>query len=172
MRFLCLLSCMLAVLGVSQAHANTVFSWAYDAQLGAGTGSGSLTTDSAGVVIAIDGSFDGLAITGILPYDPFYVNDNTLFYPATPLVDYGGLLFQLADSSRVNLYYFTDAYQDERDLPSGGFEAGSGVFAVTPQVAATPLPATLPLFASGLAVMGLLGWRRKRHAGPAAPAQA
>jgi hypothetical protein len=28
----------------------------------------------------------------------------------------------------------------------------------------TPLPATLPLFASGLGVLGLLGWRRKRKA--------
>ena len=28
----------------------------------------------------------------------------------------------------------------------------------------TPLPATLPLFASGLAALGLLGWRRKRKA--------
>jgi hypothetical protein len=34
--------------------------------------------------------------------------------------------------------------------------------AVTP---ATPLPATLPLFASGLGALGLLGWRRKRKAG-------
>jgi hypothetical protein len=30
--------------------------------------------------------------------------------------------------------------------------------------ALTPLPATLPLFASGLGVLGLLGWRRKRKA--------
>ena len=28
--------------------------------------------------------------------------------------------------------------------------------------AATPLPAALPLFASGLGALGLLGWRRKR----------
>jgi hypothetical protein len=27
---------------------------------------------------------------------------------------------------------------------------------------ATPLPAALPLFASGLGALGLLGWRRKR----------
>jgi hypothetical protein len=31
-------------------------------------------------------------------------------------------------------------------------------------VAATPLPAALPLFASGLGALGLLGWRRKRKA--------
>ena len=29
-------------------------------------------------------------------------------------------------------------------------------------VAATPLPAALPLFATGLGAMGLFGWRRKR----------
>jgi hypothetical protein len=32
----------------------------------------------------------------------------------------------------------------------------------------TPLPATLPLFASGLGAFGLLGWRRKRKAQAAA----
>jgi len=31
-------------------------------------------------------------------------------------------------------------------------------------VTATPLPAALPLFAGGLAVMGLFGWRRRRLA--------
>jgi len=29
----------------------------------------------------------------------------------------------------------------------------------------TPLPAALPLFATGLGVLGLLGWRRKRKQG-------
>jgi len=32
----------------------------------------------------------------------------------------------------------------------------------TPAVSAVPLPAALPLFGSGLAVMGFIGWRRKR----------
>jgi hypothetical protein len=32
------------------------------------------------------------------------------------------------------------------------------------KVAPTPLPATLPLFATGLGSLGLLGWRRKRRA--------
>jgi hypothetical protein len=30
----------------------------------------------------------------------------------------------------------------------------------------TPVPAALPLFATGLGAMGLLGWRRKRKAAP------
>ncbi len=34
---------------------------------------------------------------------------------------------------------------------------------------ATPLPATLPLFATGLGVMGLLGWRRKRKSAVDSP---
>jgi hypothetical protein len=38
----------------------------------------------------------------------------------------------------------------------------------TLEPATTPLPAALPLFASGLAAFGLLGWRRKRKAQAAA----
>jgi hypothetical protein len=36
--------------------------------------------------------------------------------------------------------------------------------------AATPLPAALPLFATGLGALGLLGWRRKRKAAAIAAA--
>jgi hypothetical protein len=43
-----------------------------------------------------------------------------------------------------------------------------GEWAVTLNVETTPLPAALPLFASGLGALGLLGWRRKRKAAAAA----
>jgi hypothetical protein len=45
--------------------------------------------------------------------------------------------------------------------PTGNYNPG---FAGTPTVAAvTPGPAALPLFATGLGGLGLLGWRRKRN---------
>jgi hypothetical protein len=46
--------------------------------------------------------------------------------------------------------------------------SGLGSAGVEITVQETPLPATLPLFATGLGVMGLLGWRRRRRAQTAA----
>jgi len=55
----------------------------------------------------------------------------------------------------------------------GGSLAGdsptlSSVQIATAAPAATPVPAALPLFASGLGALGLFGWRRKRKAALAA----
>ena len=48
-------------------------------------------------------------------------------------------------------------------------ECGNSDFAVDTLIsenppASAPLPAALPLFATGLGALGLLGWRRKRKA--------
>jgi hypothetical protein len=43
-----------------------------------------------------------------------------------------------------------------------GFSTAGFWTAEFPAAAATPLPATLPLFATGLGALGLLGWRRKK----------
>lgn len=42
--------------------------------------------------------------------------------------------------------------------------SGSASFAITtaPSVSAVPVPAALPLFGTGLAIMGFIGWRKKR----------
>jgi hypothetical protein len=47
---------------------------------------------------------------------------------------------------------------------SASYSPGSDVIGVNE----TPLPAALPLFATGLGALGLLGWRRKRKAQAAA----
>jgi hypothetical protein len=52
-------------------------------------------------------------------------------------------------------------------LPPNGFD-GTFDITVNATLSNTPLPAALPLFASGLGALGLLGWRRKRKAQAAA----
>ena len=42
------------------------------------------------------------------------------------------------------------------------FQSGNGAFGRGSAVVVTPLPGALPLFASGAALLGFLGWRRKR----------
>jgi hypothetical protein len=51
----------------------------------------------------------------------------------------------------------TSSFESDATLDQGSPEYGS--FLVRSE---TPLPATLPLFATGLGALGLLGWRRKR----------
>jgi hypothetical protein len=50
----------------------------------------------------------------------------------------------------------------------GVFSGGSSDTVLTLTPLATPLPGALPLFATGLGALGLLGWRRKRKAQAAA----
>jgi PEP-CTERM motif-containing protein len=45
---------------------------------------------------------------------------------------------------------------------SGVMESGTMIEIATAVPSSVPLPATLPFFATGLGVLGLLGWRRKR----------
>ena len=56
-----------------------------------------------------------------------------------------------------------DPYFDLSNLPDGvTFLESNGIGNALPN--ATPIPAALPLFASGLGALGLLGWRRKKKA--------
>jgi hypothetical protein len=60
--------------------------------------------------------------------------------------------------------------RQRRRLGSGSFATADGSLQFTDlnslsfTVAVTPLPDALPLFATGLGVLALLGWRRKRTA--------
>jgi hypothetical protein len=58
------------------------------------------------------------------------------------------LFAQLIGPTSVESFYLDDVVIDE----------------TSPPPTAVPLPGTLPLFATGLGVLGLLGWRRKRKA--------
>src|SRR5262249_7994177 len=73
--------------------------------------------------------------------------------PVNGLADEGFLGFR----DTVNLIYgFTW-------LATGGDQKNTGFTAIEVPAPATPLPAALPLFATGLGALGFLGWRRKRR---------
>jgi hypothetical protein len=75
-------------------------------------------------------------------------------------------------SQYVGLLSLTLKYNFSRSFSGNwavvdGNPSGAPLVAITydytaAEISATPLPAALPLFAAGLGVMGLLGWRRKR----------
>ena len=86
----------------------------------------------------------------------------------------GSLALSFSDSTLLTtfsgpdniIHFFMDDFQSLANYPDTP-EAGSGrvtFIEVTSDLTPTPLPAALPLFATGLGAMGLLGWRRKRKA--------
>ena len=68
----------------------------------------------------------------------------------------GGVSGEIVGDPMVTDLFFTLDNQD-----------ANGFLGTNSPAPAAPLPATLPLFASGLGAMGLFGWRRKRKAGSA-----
>lgn len=95
----------------------------------------------------------------------YYVNSSTGWYydnvlfTSGPAFDNNGPLFSFGTGIVANLYSVGSTFYLSLSQPSGYWNPGdSGSLTV----AQTPLPAALPLFASGLGAMGLFGWRRKR----------
>jgi hypothetical protein len=146
-----------------------------------GVGAAAIMIDPTGKILA---TFPGLGGTDELWYDPktksFYVTGNngsntTRFFD---VVSDNGASSTITD--QVDLPATTSAHSITVDpltgdvfVPLAGTSAldpcpvsfaNAGCIAVFAPVNATPLPATLPLFAAGIAGIGLLGWRRKRKA--------
>src|SRR5262245_38258136 len=139
-----------------------------------GTGSGSFTIDSSTQVVS---NVDITTTPGGWPYTTHYVCssctyfiDYFIFTPthisfSIPAVD-GRLEFFLSSGSLLSAAALIDVYVLEgHDNPTEGGtdlrDAHGTISAPVPQV---PLPGALPLFATGLGALGLIGWRRKRQA--------
>ena len=97
-------------------------------------------------------------------------NADAAFQLAIWSVEYGGTLLDNASGALATLVATLDARVAPGgiwycpgcsvDMLQGGSTNQVLAFGVSP----TPLPAALPLFATGLGALGLLGWRRKRKA--------
>jgi hypothetical protein len=131
-----------------------------------GTSSPFLVTGATGSITDTDISASPLAITGLSGYAGA---DNELFFPGPPFTDVGISMvtaasdFNLQQSLNIVLVSFFNPPGDPLfPTPGGVYSLAS--FDVTAAPTVTPLPAALPLFATGLGALGLLGWRRKRKA--------
>jgi hypothetical protein len=60
--------------------------------------------------------------------------------------------------------YYSIAMNSSGDISQGTKTYGFSITDFTASVSTTPIPATLPLFASALAGIGFLGWKRRRSA--------
>ena len=60
------------------------------------------------------------------------------------------------------IYFPSDRYTESTALAFKFRDDPGFLFLDDVSVNAVPLPAALPLFATGLGALGLLGWRRKR----------
>jgi hypothetical protein len=83
----------------------------------------------------------------------------------TQLATQSGLNAAVLDAKDPMTFELLDA--NGLVIPGVTFTADDGFVFGGPETA-TPVPATLPLFATGLGGLGLLGWRRKRKAQAAA----
>jgi hypothetical protein len=127
-------------------------------------------------------TFAGLGGTDEIWYDPttgnFYVTGNngsntTRFFDV--ISDSTDAVIQTVDlPTTTSAHSITvDPFNGDVFVPLAGTAAvdpcpasfaNPGCIAVYAPVSATPLPATLPLWATGIGAIGLLGWRRKRKA--------
>jgi hypothetical protein len=148
------------VLALSGGAASAVtFDWSTSAPSGSGTFTA--TDDGSGIytITAITGTFDGGTITSLVPPGlGLGGNDNLLFYPSSAQLDTHGISFG-DGGSEFNIFYDTFYIYQEA---FGGVAASGFIATFTASPSVTPLPAALPLFATGIGAMGLLGWRRKR----------
>jgi len=137
-----------------------------------GAASGTFSTDStSGNVITFNITTTAGTTLGGAVYDWTAINtfsSNGIYSPNS------FILTNFDTSTYINLEFvnpLTGAGIDELILSGGGNYASyecaicnpvRGIVSGEAIAATTPLPAALPLFASGLGGLGLLGWRRKR----------
>ena len=169
--FLCLL--------LANSAAADSFDWTYQGTmvnfLGAilDSGSGELTATN-GVITGLSGTFNGLAIAGLLPPGAFVGNDNLLLIPPAPLfLTQGGFSFLDSAGTQFNIYLVLGSQctcgpsgcvcvpdNVYGSISDTGINNDVGNFTLTPAIA-TPEPTVVAMLLSAVLGFGvLLGWKR------------
>lgn len=138
--------------GIADSLDNQI--WAYW-----GTGSGSYTNPNPNNTWGNTGNLAGSSNVS------FFSNGFGGYTSTYPGDTWAQLLANVGSTIVAYIVLDLDAgWLADQHLLVNNFTVNGDVFSAT---SATPLPAALPLFASGLGALGLLGWRRKRKAAAA-----
>jgi hypothetical protein len=150
----CVIAACALALSIGAANADTLVPFDVQGTLPGGSLSGTLTLDetnpSLSTVAITDfpaNSFFDVFVSIDIPLGVLKVQDNN----AGDSLDGDTLTIDFSGSS----------------ITGGSLTDSSGhitTFDLSGTIAETPLPAALPLFATGLGALGLLGWCRKRKA--------
>lgn len=128
--------------------------------------SGTLTTSAPSggfyTITAITGTWNGIAITGLLPPNTYAGNDNMLTTASLDLT-FNGMSFTVAaptggddGSGDVNIYLFAPAQYFE----TNNNYLSTSTINVTPIVSGVPEPSSVGLAALGLGALAF--WRRRK----------
>jgi hypothetical protein len=105
------------------------------------------------------------AAAPLLTADPAGLFNDNLLYTTSPFVDALGFGFTTPDGVQWSVW---NSGWCNNSVTGGAyfceFPPDPAGTVTSYQVSETPLPAALPLFATGLGALALLGWRRKRTA--------
>jgi hypothetical protein len=154
----CMIAACAFALSIGAANADTIDAFDVQGTLPGGSLSGTVLFDetnpslsTAAITDFPANSFFDVFVSIDIPLGVLKVQDNN----AGDSLDGDTLTIDFSGSS-ITDGSLTDSSGLKTPLDLGG------------TITETPLPAALPLFASGLGALGLLGWRRKRKAQAAA----
>jgi hypothetical protein len=164
LRFASLSLALSGLLLLSVAAKADTFNFSAVGSGGGFSGTGQLTADNNGDGSSTVTGITGTGVTGLIPVNGFFFNDNLLFPNASRLVDVAGIGFTAAfggETFMVNIFSTLTGYEAITLDSEGDLTDSPVAFSITNSPAAVPEPSSLVLLGSGFLASVAVGVRRR-----------